>query len=195
MKSFFKSLKKSYVLTAVFYVIVGICLTIWPGPMGRIVCYAFGGLLLIYGIVYIIHYFSDGNNRSFYDFGMVNGLIAAGIGIFFIVEADSVVGSLGFVLGLIIVIDSFIKFQKALELQKAKYSNWWVILIFSFLTIALGVVLIINPFKTAITLGRLIGIFLILDGLTDIWTISRISKVAKALEKAAKESEIVVVEE
>lgn len=195
MKSFLKNLKKSYILTAIFYVAIGICLTIWPETMGRIVCYAFGVLLLIYGIVYVIHYFSGDNDRSFYDFGMINGLIAAGIGIFFIVEADSVVRSLGFVLGLIIVIDSFIKFQKAIELQKVKYSYWWVILLLSFFTIALGVILIINPFKTAITLGRLIGIFLILDGLTDIWTISRISKIAKKLAKAAEESDIIVIKE
>ena len=188
MKSFLKNLKKSYILTAIFYVVLGICLTVWPETMERVVCYAFGGLLLLYGILYIIQYFAGDSDRSFYDFGMVNGLIAAGIGIFFIVEADSVVGSLGFVLGLIILIDSFIKFQKAIELQRAKYTYWWVILLLSFFTIALGVILIVNPFKTVTTLARLIGIFLILDGLTDLWTISRISKTAKALAKAAKES-------
>ena len=40
---------------------------------------------------------------------------------------------------------------------------------------AAGVVLLVNPFEAASTLVLMIGIVLIYDGVTDLWTISRVS--------------------
>lgn len=181
MKNFLTKLKKSYILTAVFYVIVGICLTIWPETMGRLVCYAFGGLLLIYGLIIVIGNFADHGDGSFYGFGMINGLIAAGIGIFFIVKYSIVAESIGFVMGLIIVIDSSVKFQKALELHRNHYPLWWIALLLSFMTIGLGVLVIADPFEATLDIARLVGICLMLVGISDIWTISRVSKYVKAV--------------
>mgnify|MGYP002539686305 CR=1 FL=1 len=190
MKNFLSNLKKSYMLTAIFYTLLGIPMIIWPDILARLVCYSFGGLLIIYGLVIVVGNFADKGDSGFYGFGMINGLISAGIGIFFIVKYDILVSSISFVMGLIIVIDSFVKFQKALELHHNGYSLWWLVLIFSFLTIGLGVLVIVNPFETSLGVARLAGICLILIGISDIWTISRISKFVKAATE-----EIVVIEE
>lgn len=190
MKNFLSNLKKSYMLTAIFYTLLGILMIIWPDILARLVCYSFGGLLIIYGLVIVVGNFADKGDSGFYGFGMINGLISAGIGIFFIVKYDILVSSISFVMGLIIVIDSFVKFQKALELHHNGYSLWWLVLIFSFLTIGLGVLVIVNPFETSLGVARLVGICLILIGISDIWTISRISKFVKA-----DTEEIVVIEE
>ena len=177
-------------LTAIFYTLLGIPMIIWPDILARLVCYSFGGLLIIYGLVIVIGNFADKGDSSFYGFGMINGLISAGIGIFFIVKYDILIGSIGFVMGLIIVIDSFVKFQKALELHRSGYNLWWLALIFSFLTIGLGVLVLVNPFETSLGIARLAGICLIIIGISDIWTISRVSKFVKAAAE-----EIVVIEE
>ena len=190
MKHFFSNLKKSYMITAIFYVLLGIAMIIWPDILARLVCYSFGSLLIIYGLAIVIGNFSDKGNSGFYGFSMINGLISAGIGIFFIVKYNILVSSIGFVMGLIIVIDSFVKFQKALDLHRSGYSLWWLALIFSFLTIGLGVLVIVNPFETSLGIARLVGICLILIGVSDIWTISRVSKFVKAATE-----EIIVIEE
>lgn len=191
MKKFLSNLKKSYMLTAIFYTLLGIPMIIWPDILARLVCYSFGGLLIIYGLVIVIGNFADKEDSGFYGFGMINGLISAGIGIFFIVKYDILVSSIGFVMGLIIVIDSFVKFQKALELHRSGYNFWWLALIFSFLTIGLGVLVIVNPFETSLGIARLAGICLIFIGISDIWTISRISRFVKAPPK----EEVIVIEE
>ena len=190
MKKFFSNLKKSYMITAIFYTLLGIPMLIWPDILARLVCYSFGGLLIVYGLVIVIGNFADKADSGFYGFSMINGLISAGIGIFFIVKYNILVGSIGFVMGLIIVIDSFVKFQKALELHRCGYCLWWLVMIFSFLTIGLGVLVIVNPFETTLGIARLAGICLIVIGISDIWTISRVSKFVKAATK-----DVIVIEE
>ena len=190
MKKFFSNLKKSYMITAIVYVLLGISMIIWPDVLTRLVCYTFGALLIIYGLAVVIGNFADKSEGSFYGFTMINGLIAAGIGIFFIAKYDILVESIGFVMGLIIIIDSFIKFEKAIELQRSQYSLWWLALIFSLLTIGLGVLVLINPFEATFGIATLVGICLIVIGISDIWTISRVSKFVKAITQ-----DVVVVKE
>ena len=48
---------------------------------------------------------------------------------------------------------------------------------------AFGGVLIFNPFEAVEMVVRMIGIFLIYDGLSDIWILSRVSKVKRNKEK------------
>lgn len=172
MKFFLKCAKSSYMLTAILYAVLGILMIIWPDTVTRIVCYGFGSLLIIYGLIQIIANFSNRDRTMFSGLNTVNGLISAGIGIFFIVKYSILSESIGFVMGLVIIIDSFIKFQKSIDLQKRGYTLWWVVLLMSFLTVALGVLIFINPFGAS-GLARFVGACLIVSGGTDIWIISR----------------------
>ncbi len=47
----------------------------------------------------------------------------------------------------------------------------------------LGGILVYNPFEVAETVVRFIGIFLIYDGVSDIWILSRVFKVKRDKEK------------
>ncbi|MFQ9917280.1 MAG: DUF308 domain-containing protein [Flavonifractor plautii] len=49
-------MKLSFLLAAVLYVILGLVLLIWPGVSATVFCYAFGGILLIYGMVAIVSF-------------------------------------------------------------------------------------------------------------------------------------------
>ncbi|UQT47735.1 DUF308 domain-containing protein [Flavonifractor plautii] len=53
-------MKLSFLLAAVLYIILGLILLIWPGVSATVFCYAFGGILLIYGVVTIVSFFPSG---------------------------------------------------------------------------------------------------------------------------------------
>ena len=72
---------------------------------------------------------------------------------------------------------------QALELFRNKYSKWWVALLLGALTVGLGILLICNPFEAVSTVVVLIGVFLIYDGVSDIWIISRVSKTAREIKE------------
>ena len=57
MREFFHNMKLSFLLAAVLYIILGLILLIWPGVSATVFCYAFGGILLIYGVVTIVSFF------------------------------------------------------------------------------------------------------------------------------------------
>ena len=63
------------------------------------------------------------------------------------------------------------------------------------LTAALGAVLIYNPFKVVNTVVRLIGIFLIYDGLSDMWIISKVFQVKKGKDRVVDVEGVWVDEE
>ncbi len=54
------------------------------------------------------------------------------------------------------------------------------------MTLVLGAVLVFYSFTVLSTIVRIIGIFLLYDGLSDIWITSQVSKAAK---QAARDSE------
>ena len=76
-----------------------------------------------------------------------------------------------------------------------QYDNWWVALLLSLLTVALGVVLICNPFTIVDTVVRIIGAFLVYDGLSDMWILSRVFKTKKNREKIIDTDAVIVDED
>lgn len=70
-----------------------------------------------------------------------------------------------------------------MSLCQSRYDKWWVALLLALVTIGFGVLLIFNPFAAVDTLIRFIGIFLIYDGVSDIWIMSRVSKNVKEVRQ------------
>ena len=98
-----------------------------------------------------------------------------GAGVFLLMRPEIIVGFLPVLLGIAIVIAGAVKIQQSMDLLRAGYRRWWLVLLLAALALAAGVVLLINPFEAASTLVLMIGIVLIYNGVTDLWTISRVS--------------------
>ena len=62
---------------------------------------------------------------------------------------------------------------------------WWLALILAILTIGFGILLICRPFAALDTVVMLIGIFLIYDGLSNVWIVSRVSHTVKMARQEA----------
>ncbi len=87
---------------------------------------------------------------------------------------------------IVLVLPGLNNLQQAVALYKDHYDKWWVALILGLITIGFGVLLICKPFEALDTVVMLIGIFLIYDGISDIWIVSRVYKTAKALKQEAE---------
>ena len=73
-----------------------------------------------------------------------------------------------------------------MSLCKEQYDKWWVALILGLVTVGFGALLIFKPFAALDTVVTLIGFFLIYDGVSDLWIVSRISRTAKVLWQEAE---------
>ena len=75
---------------------------------------------------------------------------------------------------------------QAVSLCKEQYDKWWVALILGLVTIGFGALLVFRPFAAPDTVVTLIGVFLIYDGVSDLWIVSRVARTAKILRQEAR---------
>mgnify|MGYP002580753575 FL=1 len=87
------------------------------------------------------------------------------------------------ILGLFIVVDGLVNLKRALELRRMLYLRWTVPLVLSAVSAVLGLVIVFQPFLAAEALVMLIGAVLIYEGLSDLWTIFRVSQWTKEYRK------------
>lgn len=183
MSDFLKGLKANYTISAGLCTLLGLVLLIWPGTTMRIVCTLLGGMLLIYGLVQMILYLINKERTMLSQGMMVFGIVLAVIGIWILTSPEMIIMAVPVIVGVLIVIHGVHNVVQAIALKKDGYDRWWLAFLFGALTVVLGGILVYNPFEVAETVVRFIGIFLIYDGVSDIWILSRVFKVKRDKEK------------
>ena len=193
--NYIKSLKVNYSLSAVICVILGIVLLVWPGQSTQVVCMVLGIVLGGFGLIQIILYLATKEKTMVSHSMMMLGVVLAVIGGWIVLKPETIITAVPMIVGILIVIHGFHNAVQAIDLKKMQYDNWWVALLLSLLTVALGVVLICNPFTIVDTVVRIIGAFLVYDGLSDMWILSRVFKTKKNREKIIDTDAVIVDED
>lgn len=179
MREFLKNMKVSFLLASVLYIALGLVLLIWPG----IVCLSFGLLLLIYGIITIISFFVHDSRLGTFRFELILGIVAAAAGLLFLIKPEFFKSVIPVVLGIYIIIDALLNLKRSMELHSLQYGRWWVILVLSLVSVALGVLILFRPGMTADVLIMVIGGVFVYNGLSDLWSIFKISRITKEYRK------------
>lgn len=193
--NYIKSLKVNYSLSAVICVILGIVLLVWPGQSTQVVCMVLGIVLGGFGLIQIILYLATKEKTMVSHSMMMLGVALAVIGGWIVLKPETIIKTVPMIVGILIVIHGFHNAVQAIDLKKMQYDNWWVALLLSLLTVALGVVLICNPFTIVDTVVRIIGAFLVYDGLSDMWILSRVFKTKKNRENIIDTDAVIVDED
>lgn len=194
MNNFLKNLKANELISAIICLIIGAVLIIWPGTSVRVVCMVVGGALFLYGAIQIILYLVS-SERTVYQQGMlIFGIVLAVLGVVILLKPDSVIQLIPIIMGIIIAIHGLHNAVQAVDLKKMDYANWWVAFLLGVATIALGCFLVFKPFDAINTVIRIIGAFLIYDGLSDAWILSRLFKTRKNYQKVV-DVEATIVDE
>lgn len=193
--NYIKSLKVNYSLSAVICVILGIVLLVWPGQSTQVVCMVLGIVLGGFGLIQIILYLATKEKTMVSHSMMMLGVVLAVIGGWIVLKPETIIKAVPMIVGILIVIHGFHNAVQAIDLKKMQYDNWWVALLLSLLTVALGVVLICNPFTIVDTVVRIIGAFLVYDGLSDMWILSQVFKTKKNREKIIDTDAVIVDED
>ena len=193
--NYIKSLKVNYSLSAVICVILGIVLLVWPGQSTQVVCMVLGIVLGGFGLIQIILYLATKEKTMVSHSMMMLGVVLAVIGGWIVLKPETIIKAVPMIVGILIMIHGFHNAVQAIDLTTMQYDNWWEALLLSLLTVALGVVLICNPFTIVDTVVRIIGAFLVYDGLSDMWILSRVFKTKKNRENIIDTDAVIVDED
>lgn len=186
MERILRKMKANAVVSSLLCVALGLVLVIWPGMSMQIVCTAIGVVLILTGIMKIIEYFAVKDGSLYEQTNLIMGIIFTVVGVWIAVKPDKVLAIIPIIVGIIIALHGARNLQQAVTLCKGKYDKWWIALILGLLTVGFGVLLICKPFAALDTVVMLIGIFLIYDGVSNIWIVSRVYKNAKILKQEAE---------
>lgn len=195
MLRYVKNIKANDMISSIAYVIIGLVLLIWPGTSTQVVCMVLGIVLLIYGLVQIALYLFKKEKTMLSQGMLILGVIFSVLGIWILIKPEMIIMAVPVIVGVIIIMHGLHNTLQALELKKMDYGNWWMALFFGILTIVSGVVLAYNPFKVVNTVVRVIGIFLLYDGISDLWILNRIKKARKGKEQVIDAEAVEIKEE
>ena len=171
-----KKLKWTFIGISFAMMILGLCLVIWPHISAKVLCYLFGALILITGIIRIVCYTRHGVSAFFHYYELPLGLLDILLAVFFFSRPQQVFLVLSVVIGIMIMIDSTFKLQMTIDLKRMGLRKWWSMLLLSIISILFSFLLILDPFDGSATLMIFIGLTLIVDSIQSFFSIIYVSK-------------------
>lgn len=182
--SLFKSIRRQTVLTAICYIILGVFFLIRPDIAVTTLLQVAAVILFVVGVVRVIAYFAGGKDTVFSG-GFTSGTILAAIAAIVFFKTSVFEALLVILLAAAVLLDGITKLQSAIDLARSGFKSWWIVLLLAVVNVALGVVLVINPFATTRLFIRIVGAFMIAGSIGDLVSCVLCSKALRNVRKAA----------
>lgn len=167
MKKFMKRMKWDVIMTSFLYVALGIAVLVMPETMRMALGYLIGAFLIVAGAVSMIGYLLRDAHQNYFRNDFVYGLIEITIGIIVLYKIDVIVQLVSIILGVLVVASGCRKLQDVIDMKRMEYGNWIAMLVLAAVNVIFGVVLILNPSAVRTVIEQMIGIGLIVSGVTD----------------------------
>ena len=163
-----KRIKPDYATKAIVMVAIGVLLAFWTEASLDFMARALAVLLVIIGVVFIVTYFVKKERTFIISGGLAAGIIFAAIGGWIFVNPGTFTDFIPKLFGIFILVSGLGNLWQAISLIKYKSKAWWVSLLIALVTVGLGGYLLFNPTDAKEIAVTLIGIFLIVDGVTNL---------------------------
>lgn len=171
--------KYGYILMSALMCVLGLVLIAVPDFSIKVLGWVCGGILVVFGVVRLVGYFSKDLYRLAFQYDLALGIITAAIGVLILVNPGSLMWLICVTLGLSILADSIFKVQIALDSKKFGIKEWWVILLFAALSAVFGLTIMFRPGESGRLLMVFLGISILLDGFLNICTAVTAVKIVK----------------
>ncbi|MBQ9302924.1 HdeD family acid-resistance protein [Butyrivibrio sp.] len=178
-----KKMKLNYVIEAIVMIAIGAVLIFWTEASLLIMARALAILLVLAGVIFVFSYFLHKERSIVMSGGFAMGVIIAAIGVWIFLKPDTFTDFIPKLFGVFILLSGLMNLGQTISLVSYRYSLWWISLILAVGTIGMGAFLLFNPKDAKEIAVTIIGIFLVYDGITNLWTISRVSKYAKRVNQ------------
>lgn len=152
---------------SVIYILLGLCLALMPVETVNVLCKVVFGLVLIgAGLYHIFLFVFEKENATILD--LFSGVIVLVIGVFLFMNPPVVIKLLTLMLGAFILVDSIWMLRGSLKLKKKGLGVWKAFLIESLIFVALGVLILMNPFSELKMTMQVAGWIFVANGGLDI---------------------------
>lgn len=189
MRELLKDIKWSLILASLLFLFLGAALLVWPHTSNLILCYIVAAVLTAYGLFNILAYFGKERGSLI---GLIVGVICVAFGVYAFAQPTRISDIISIILGVAILVDGAMSLRRDYQLRTVGFTQWWVPFALDVLILVLGAIVIFNPGLFAELLLQIIGVILIYESVSDLWTIHRLAKLTRA---AVVEGEVIDVQD
>lgn len=177
----FKSMYKTSILFSIILIFIGVFLLTNPETTLAAISYFVGIVLIVWGLIPIIRFFSDKDSQNYLEIGFILGVFSFIFGIIIMIKPEIISSIIPLLMGIWMIINGGTKLYYALMLNKQ--TNSISAIIVSIIILICGMTLVCNPFGGAIVLTQIIGVSLIIYSILDLLECYNLNKTYKNIKK------------
>lgn len=186
-----KKMNLTSIIFSIIFILIGAFLLARPEDAIHLVSYALGIILLVWGVISVVQFFSNKESQSYLEFGFIVGVFVLIFGIIILIKPDTIASIIPLLLGIWMLINGVTKLSYSLTLNKNRNAASSIII--SLIIVILGILLIFNPFAGAKKIVQILGIIIIIYSVLDLLECLAIKTVIKK-ELKTKTEEIIEAE-
>ena len=192
MNALLKRLKTNALLSAGLYALLGLVLLLWPELSASLLCFALGLVLVLCGLSDILEFLRHRDGSLYAAIHLVTGIVLSAVGLWLIARPTLVTVVIPRIVGVLICFHGVGDLGDAMTLRKNGSTRWTAAMVLGLVTLGLGALLVICPFQAFTTVVRLLGAFLLYDGISDLWITGQVGKAIRQAEQRANAQQNVV---
>lgn len=181
--------KIGYIIISVMLCVLGIVWIAVPDFSVSLLCWIGGMILILFGIVKIIGYYSRDLYRLAFQYDLAFGILLIALGVILIVRSDIMMNVFCILLGICVLADALLKIQIAMDSRTFGIHRWWMIFAMAILTGIIGFLLVLHPSESARVIVVLLGMSLIFEGILNLVTILAAVKIIRNQKPVIIDSE------
>ena len=179
----FNSLLNISLLNVLLNIIVGIVLVFYTEIASNVAMVIIGSLMIVHGLFCFINYFYDGIKTNFFKVDLIVGIVSLILGLIVIFNPIPTINLLGVGVGIWLLLNGCENLFYAFKLKKEHEEITSLVFFISIISLVMGVSVMINPFSKFMLISKLIGLFVMADGLFNAVKIILFKKRANNLLK------------
>ena len=184
-----RHIKPGMLVFSVLYILLGLLLLLAPQAVADVFCIALGLLVVLCGLQSLYGYFKKDNGSIRAAVSLLLSLPTIALGMWALLctvqSAMTFEWLLPLLFGLMLLVDGVVRAQSSFALAKRKGQKWRLLLLFSIVSVALGVLLVLHPFDAAVSAVMLCGILLIAEGALNLGCILYAAMELRTLDRMA----------
>ena len=180
MKDFLKRIKADYLLSSILTIVFGLALIIGRAAILKTIGSLLAIILIVVGLIYVASYFIGATSNSF---SAIMGAFVLAIGAWFWANPEVIVGFIPKLIGMIFFFHGIRGILEAMVAKGFQAKTWKAGIIMSVIRLVIGLPCMINAFGIMKNALALVGIFLIYNGVSNIFIAGTSSRAERKYNK------------
>lgn len=159
-----------WLISAILMIVGGLICFFNPGVVLLSLAWILGVVVFVDGISTVCYFFSGGREHKGAGWLLFDGIVSILLG--GIVIFSNMFVAIGAMLPIFfsiwIICKGIMGILHSFEIKNIGWSSWWILLLIGSIIIALGIVSLIHPLVTIITISVLVGLFFVISGVFSI---------------------------